>query len=199
MKTIKLKYIVLSIVISLPYLALIPAFFWHESVMKNASNSSFVIISKQEMMLYHYNFKGQLLQKTKIATGKNYGNKKVRGDLKTPEGVFRVSQVEDASSWKHDFKDDSLGEISGAYGPYFIRLIVPGQRGIGIHGTHDPNSIGTRASEGCIRLPNQEIVKLAKRVKPNTVVVITPGLADIEAVKDIIQSKKTTKQVKKKS
>lgn len=37
--------------------------------------------------------------------------------------------------------------------------------GIGIHGTHDPASIGTRASEGCIRLENGNLQKLKPYVK----------------------------------
>ncbi|MDD6850571.1 MAG: L,D-transpeptidase [Veillonellaceae bacterium] len=35
-----------------------------------------------------------------------------------------------------------------------------GWDGIGIHGTHDPNSIGTNASEGCIRMYNQDVAEL---------------------------------------
>jgi hypothetical protein len=86
--------------------------------------------------------------------------------------------IEDATTWSHDFKGDTLGEIKGAYGPYFIRLDVPGQKGIGIHGTHDNASIGTRASEGCIRMHNEDVTKLAQSIKPSTVVVIVPGLED---------------------
>lgn len=68
--------------------------------------------------------------------------------------------------------------IEGAYGPRFIRLVTPGFSGIGIHGTHDPASIGTRASEGCIRLANENADSLARMVTVGTVVVITPGDAD---------------------
>jgi hypothetical protein len=32
-----------------------------------------------------------------------------------------------------------------------------GHQGIGIHGTHDDNSIRTRATEGCIRLKNEDL------------------------------------------
>ena len=37
--------------------------------------------------------------------------------------------------------------------------------GIGIHGTHDPASIGTCASEGCIRLQNENLKKLKDYAK----------------------------------
>ena len=79
------------------------------------------------------------------------------------------------------FKSDSLGAITGAYGPYFIRLDVPGQKGIGIHGTHDDNSIGSRASEGCIRMHNKDLIMLVKNITTASVVVITPGIEDVQA------------------
>ena len=82
-----------------------------------------------------------------IACGRALGNKEKPGDMKTPEGLFSVQQIQDASAWTHDF-GDGKGEIRGAYGSHFIRLKTPGHRGIGIHGTHDPASIGTRATEG---------------------------------------------------
>ena len=61
-------------------------------------------------------------------------------------------EVIDASYWTHDF-GDGKGEIEGAYGPYFISLDTSNLSGgawdgIGIHGTHNPASIGTCASEG---------------------------------------------------
>jgi lipoprotein-anchoring transpeptidase ErfK/SrfK len=179
---------ILLLLIVLPYIALIPAFFWYKKTLDDIKDSSFIIISKQEMMLYHFNFKGELLQQSPVATGKKFGNKTSVGDLKTPEGVFYIGEIRDASTWTHDFKDDSLGEIKGAYGAYFISLNVPNQKGIGIHGTHDPKSIGTRASEGCIRMPNEELGKLVKHLKSATVVVITPAQTDIDST--IAKSKK---------
>lgn len=145
-------------------------------------------------MLYQYNFKGDLLQKSPIACGKNFGNKSKIGDYKTPEGVFLLGTIQDASKWTHDFPDDSLGEISGAYGPYFINILVPNQKGIGIHGTHDSSSIGTRASEGCIRMPNDELVMLVKHLKSSSVVVITPSQTDLDstvalAIKPVLEKK----------
>jgi lipoprotein-anchoring transpeptidase ErfK/SrfK len=49
--------------------------------------------------------------------------------------------------------------IEKAYGPWFIRLKT-GWKGIGIHGTHAPSSIGKNDTEGCIRLRNEELVEL---------------------------------------
>lgn len=89
--------------------------------------------------------------------------------MKTPEGTFPVDEIIDASSWSHDFHDGK-GVIQHAYGPWFISLdtrnLSQGKwDGIGIHGTHDPASIGTRASEGCIRMNNDNLQKLKPYVK----------------------------------
>ena len=109
-----------------------------------------------------------------IAVGKVPGDKRGKGDMRTPEGKnFSVQQIQDARSWTHDF-GDGKGVIKYAYGPWFIRLKT-GWSGIGIHGTHDPDSIGTLASEGCIRLKNEDLVELHKQVKVGMKVVIGPN------------------------
>ncbi len=177
---IKRKDLILWVLILMPYLLLIPAALWYFHKIDNIANASFIIINKAEMTLSLYNYKGELIQKSGVATGKNFGSKQSVGDLKTPEGTFTIASIEDASNWSHDFKDDSLGVINNAYGPYFIRLNVPNQKGIGIHGTHDEKSIGSRASEGCIRMKNEDILQLVTKIKTNCVVVITPGKEDIK-------------------
>jgi hypothetical protein len=189
---IKKRDILLWAIILVPYLSLIPASFWYFSQLRNIENSSFIIINKADYTLSHYNYKGELLQKSQLAYGKNPGNKSKIGDLKTPEGVFKIAGIEDASTWSHDFKGDSLGAIGGAYGPYFVRLDVPGQKGIGIHGTHDNNSIGTRASEGCIRMHNEDITELVKNLNTASIVVIVPGIDDQKENQQLLQKTKTT-------
>lgn len=140
------------------------------------AQDSFIIISKQDMKLRRYDFNGNVLDEYPIACGRNYGNKKRRGDNKTPEGVFTVQQIQNASAWTHDF-GDGKGQIKNAYGQYFIRLKT-GFQGIGIHGTHAPESVGTRATEGCIRLRNEDLLNLVKNVKIAMVVIITASTED---------------------
>lgn len=134
-------------------------------------------VSKQTMTLAVYDFRSRLVAVYPIACGKALGNKEKPGDMKTPEGLFSVQQIQDASAWTHDF-GDGRGEIEGAYGSHFIRLKTPGHRGIGIHGTHDPASIGTRATEGCIRLRNEDLSELVKYVYVGMPVLITTSEAD---------------------
>jgi len=108
-----------------------------------------------------------------IGLGKHYGNKQRHGDCKTPEGEFKIIQIQSSSGWFHDFHDGK-GLIKGAYGPYFIRLDTPITKSIGIHGTCYPETIGTRSSEGCIRLRNEDIKVLVELVNVGDVCVIHP-------------------------
>jgi len=70
---------------------------------------------------------------------------------------------------------------NGLYGPFAFGLSAyshvlysfgggPGQ--IGIHGTNEPDSIGRSASHGCIRLRNEDIVRLAHTLPLGTPVTI---------------------------
>lgn len=118
-----------------------------------------IVVSKKALMLYVINEKNDTIFQRPIACGKNFGNKTVVGDKKTPEGEFKIKKMYDAASWKHDF-GDGQGMRLGAYGPLFFRLNVPGFNDIGIHGTIFPESIGTRSSEGCVRMRNEDIKAL---------------------------------------
>ncbi|MCD8183870.1 MAG: L,D-transpeptidase [Bacteroides sp.] len=44
-----------------------------------------------------------------------------------------------------------------------------------------PESIGTRASEGCIRMNNEDLEQLVKQIYPPLVVAITPAAEDVKA------------------
>ena len=48
-----------------------------------------------------------------------------------------------------------------------------------IHGTNQPEYIGQAISSGCIRMTNEDVIDLYKRVKTGTVVVVlAPGQGD---------------------
>ena len=140
-------------------------------------DNSYILITKSSFSLHYFNNEGQETFAAGCALGKNPGQKEKRGDMKTPVGTFVVDDVVDSSWWTHDF-GDGKGEIAGASGPYFISLntdeLSQGNwGGIGIHGTHDPASIGTLASEGCIRLRNEDVEKLRPLVHVGMKVIIT--------------------------
>ncbi len=87
----------------------------------------------------------------------------------TPPGVYFLTEL---------FR---VTNPSGPYGPYGFGLsaysnvfheFAGGDGQIGIHGTNDPGGIGTDVSHGCIRLPNPQIVRLARLLPLGTPVHI---------------------------
>jgi lipoprotein-anchoring transpeptidase ErfK/SrfK len=135
-------------------------------------------LSKREFTLYVMQG-DSILHRFPVALGKVSGDKEQAGDNRTPEGKFRISKIHNSQQWVYDFKDGK-GPIAGAYGPWFLRLETAAETrrsgkswaGIGIHGTHDPASIGTPATEGCIRLRNDHLEVLRTMVRPGTPVTI---------------------------
>jgi len=138
-----------------------------------ALSDPFIVVSKASCELALLNSKGEVVKRCACACARNIGPKQVRGDNKTPEGIFKINELLFAKNIPHDFHDGK-GPILGAYGPWFLRLDVPGFRDIGIHGTHLPESIGSRASEGCIRVRNEDILEIKSLVKVGTTVIILP-------------------------
>ena len=131
------------------------------------SGTAFIVISKRDQTLTVYDRdKGGdtiMVAQYPCCMGKNKGNKQRRGDMRTPESPagkpFKITMIQDASTWKHDFKD-GRGNIK-AYGHWFLRLETPGHKGIGIHGsTNNERTVPGRASEGCIRLLDKDIITL---------------------------------------
>lgn len=137
----------------------------------NPKNGLWIRIEKSQFTLSLMQG-GKIAGTFPVALGKNEGNKEKAGDMRTPEGAFYVERIQDSSAWVHDF-GDGKGSIAGAYGPKFIRLKT-GWSGIGIHGTHDPASIGKRVTEGCIRLKNEDLAELVPYVKAGMKVQIEP-------------------------
>lgn len=182
-------FLLYTITLIVPVGGLVGLYGYFQKQLDDIPEARIIVVSKQDMRLRVYDYKGTRLMDYGIACGKNYGQKHKVGDMKTPEGMFFVQSIEDASDRTHDF-GDGRGEIQGAYGPYFIRLDTPGNKGIGIHGTHDPLSIGTRATEGCIRLNNNDLVELVNVVRPGMMVLVTTSFEDYEQEQQYIGNKR---------
>ena len=131
------------------------------SLMQEQANC-FIGISKMEQKLYVCEALEDdtvRLVEYPVCMGKNLGPKERKGDMKTPESTwdkpFEITEIVNASNWTHDF-GDGRGAIL-AYGHWFMRLKT-GFSGIGIHGsTNNENSVPGRASEGCIRLNDNDL------------------------------------------
>jgi lipoprotein-anchoring transpeptidase ErfK/SrfK len=91
----------------------------------------------------------------------------------TPIGEWKVRGVAKLPTFRYDEQMLKHGERSknfhlllpGPNNPVGVVWIALNKRGIGIHGTDDPNTIGQAVSHGCIRLANWDVVRLAEKVK----------------------------------
>ncbi len=167
-------------------------FYWKDSVLKKMQSfipnyeefvkshiqKPFVVIDKDLHILFVIEYDMALrdfivLRCYPVATGRYKGQKQEEGDLRTPEGVFKIIKVHDSSKWP-PYVDLETGEKIG-YGPYFLRLKTK-WKGIGIHGTDKAHEheIGTDASHGCIRMKNKDLLDMMKFVGVGTSVVIMP-------------------------
>ena len=132
----------------------------------------YLIISKTDMKIYVIDIiTNDTVFCAPIACGVNFGDKKKRGDHRTPEGTFSIISIERSTNWTHDFKD-GFGPRRGAYGNWFFRLKTQRWTSIGIHGTCFPESIGSRCSEGCIRLKNEDIEKIKNYIYVGMICII---------------------------
>jgi len=63
----------------------------------------------------------------------------------------------------------------GETNPLGARALYLGNTIYRIHGTNQPSTIGTFVSSGCIRMTNEDVMDLYRRVKVGTRVVVLPG------------------------
>lgn len=140
---------------------------------RGTPSDKYIEIDKPNFKLYLKNGDGSIEKTYPVALGKNTGQKTRLGDHKTPEGRFKISMIQPSAGWPHDF-GDGKGARKGAYGPWFFRLNCPQSTHIGIHGTCFPEQTGTRASDGCIRLRNEDIEDLKPYVFVGMPVIIIP-------------------------
>jgi hypothetical protein len=64
------------------------------------------------------------------------------------------------------------GDPQNPLGKWWISLEHDIHHGIGIHGTNDPGSIGSKASNGCVRMLNEEVVEVAALAYKGMVVTV---------------------------
>lgn len=112
-----------------------------------------ISLSKRRLFLYEGN---RLIKSYPIGIGKIL--------TPTPVGQYVIiNKVPYPYSWR--------GGPLSPYGTLWMGLSRPGY---GIHGTNNPSSIGKRVSKGCIRMYNQDVEDLGRRVGIGTPVTIRP-------------------------
>ena len=124
-----------------------------------------VDIDKSDFWLDLY-IDGRWLQGFPVGHGK---------DNCTPSGDFIVDLVQKKPMWQP--RDGRPPVAYGAEGnPLGERWIgfedTPSHQGLGIHGTSDPETIGSMGSEGCIRLRNEDVVEFFPWMRLGTRILI---------------------------
>ena len=98
----------------------------------------------------------------------------------SPIGEWKVTRVTKMPTFRWDKEMLQHGQRSGNFhllppgpnNPVGVMWIALNKKGIGIHGTNDPDSIGRAASHGCVRLANWDVVRLATKIKSGDTVSI---------------------------
>jgi len=118
----------------------------------------YIVVDKSEFRLYWYR-DGRLVKTYPVAHGRNGY---------TPAAIWRIDSK-------------YITDPGSVYGPRKMRLYRQTKRADGtytyvytrylIHGTNNPASIGTMASNGCIRMYNADVLELYPQVPLGTMVV----------------------------
>jgi lipoprotein-anchoring transpeptidase ErfK/SrfK len=102
------------------------------------------------------------------------------GQTASPIGEWKVSRITKLPRFRWDEQMLKHGRRSGNFhilppgpnSPVGVIWIALNKKGIGLHGTNEPETIGHAVSHGCVRLANWDIVRLAQKVKVRTPVSI---------------------------
>lgn len=115
-------------------------------------------ISLEKKKLYEY-IGGNLKRSYSIAVGKP--------GMETPTGSFRIYQVDwnpdwipPASSWADEWDYTPPGHPDNPMGRVRLRYFPP----YSLHGTDDRWSLGKAVSHGSVRVANEEIIGIARRI-----------------------------------
>ena len=137
---------------------------------QNIKRKVAIVVDLSKNILYHYNDKGEVQNAYLVASGKH--------STPTGKGVRVVSHIE---SYPYSTAPISTKRRKHPwnYGPNAIivkkldpRTGVTSQTGEFIHGNNDFSSLGKYASQGCIRMDNEVIKKLAKIIKRGDLILI---------------------------
>jgi lipoprotein-anchoring transpeptidase ErfK/SrfK len=99
----------------------------------------------------------------------------------TWSGVERISRKSEWPDWippaemiaRQPYLPRWVG--GGPGNPLGARALYLGNTDYRIHGTNNPASIGTQVSSGCIRMRNDDVIDLYRRVSVGTKVIVLPG------------------------
>jgi len=153
--------------------------------MQSPGRAIHVDVTRQTLELWE---DGEVLESFPISTS-SYGLGSEPGSNKTPLGSFEIAEkIGDGAPSGMIFRSRvPTGEIGteGEQGDFVQTRILwlhgleehnanAYERYIYIHGTNHESQIGTPASHGCIRMRNDDVIRLFDAVEPGTPVFIQP-------------------------
>jgi lipoprotein-anchoring transpeptidase ErfK/SrfK len=121
------------------------------------------------------NFRLRLFKRLRFS--KSYGVAVGQPAYPTPNGLFSIANkavnptwTAPDSPWAGAYRNESVpgGSPENPLKARWMGIVG----GVGIHGTGDPGSIGSRASHGCIRMTVPDVIDLYPRVPVGTPVLI---------------------------
>lgn len=127
-----------------------------------------IVVDKPHTRLYVMNMFGDTLSRYRVCASRERGQKSGKDDWRTPEGTFHAYGIYNSTDWTYKDTQDKC------YGPFFIALWTPPFWGIGIHGTNSPYSVPGRRSHGCMRMHNEDIVRVKQMVDKDTPITVLP-------------------------
>lgn len=125
--------------------------------------SIFIDKSDFELTLY---LDDQFFKRYRIATG---------NDGSTPAGKFKIGDSLKHPTWYSEEGKIPYGDPRNILGTHWLPLISlekPEMTGYGIHGTSEPENLGSEASQGCIRMKNEDIEEIYTLITKGVPVVI---------------------------
>lgn len=91
----------------------------------------------------------------------------------TPTGTFEVMNMIRDPGWTSPFTGEQIPPgVDNPLGERWIGFWTDGTNFIGFHGTPTRESVGRAASHGCVRMYNEDILKLFEMVSVGTPVVV---------------------------
>lgn len=100
--------------------------------------------------------------------------------LESPIGDWKVRGIAKMPNFRYDKEMLNHGRRSGDFhllppgpnNPVGVMWIQLNKKGIGLHGTNEPETIGRASSHGCVRLANWDVVRLAAKIQAGVAVSI---------------------------
>lgn len=139
-------------------------------VVNGEEKNARIVVSLSDNKLYLYDENGEAEEVHSVASGAK--------NTPTDVGLRKVTHIE---TYPYSSATGTKRKANPkAYGPKILILtsIDPktgkdlGSNGEFIHGNNNPASIGKYASHGCIRMHNDQIVRMAEIVEPGSYVLI---------------------------